>query len=61
MDVIRKLLLERWSPNPRENSNNNNYVPFIQMTNCCPPCIVGDTVSVWLLPDDLKLNIVFES
>ena len=50
-----------WSPNPRENSNNNNYVPFIQMTNCCPPCIVGDTVSVWLLPDDLKLNIVFES
>ena len=31
------------------------------MTSCCPPCIVGDTVSVWLLHEDLKLNVVFES
>ena len=50
-----------WSPYSKENSNNNSYVPFIQMTGCCPPCIVGDTVSVWLLQDDLKLNVVFSS
>tara|TARA_B100001989_G_C24538345_1_gene465910 strand:- start:230 stop:2353 length:2124 start_codon:yes stop_codon:yes gene_type:complete len=50
-----------WSPYSKENSNNNSYVPFIQMTGCCPPCIVGDTVSVWLLQDDLKLNVIFSS
>ena len=50
-----------WSSIPREESNTNDYVPFIQMTGCCPPCIVGDTVSVWLIQEDLKLNVVFDS
>jgi hypothetical protein len=50
-----------WSPYPKEHSNVNNYSAFINMTGCCPPCMVGDTVSVWILTDDLKLNVVFES
>ena len=31
------------------------------MTSCCPSCIVGDTVSVWLQELDVKLNVVFSS
>ena len=50
-----------WSPNPKEVSEENDYAPFIEMTGCCPPCMVGDTVSVWLVQQDLRLNIVFDS
>ena len=50
-----------WSPNPKEVSEENDYAPFIEMTGCCPPCMVGDTVSVWLVQEDLRLNIVFDS
>ena len=50
-----------WSPFPKEDSQPVHYLPFLSMTSCCPSCIIGDTVSVWLQEIDLKINVVFES
>ena len=50
-----------WSPFPKEDSQQVHYLPFLSMTSCCPSCIVGDTVSVWLQALDVKLNVVFSS
>jgi len=51
----------QWSPYPKEYSDDDDYSTFINMTGCCPPCIVGDSVSVWLIEDDIRLNVVFSS
>ncbi len=48
-----------WSPMPVHASAMEDYVPFIVMTDCSPPEIIGDSISMWIENSDMFFDIIF--
>ena len=48
-----------WSPTTVGQSSMEDYVHFIEMADCSPSNLIGDSISMWVEGTDLFLDLVF--
>jgi len=46
-----------WAPMPTGQASTFDYVEWIEAVDWCPPCVVGQTISLWCLEENMYFDI----
>ena len=50
-----------WSPMPTDQSTTADYLEWVEAVNYSPPSVVGETISLWCLEENIFYDVQFES